>query len=220
MNHQFSWGSTSQQQSGRRGIPPISTAFPSGSSRNSTSSNSPSRQTFSPSSTSFPTLPSARNVASHTSSASSTSSPYQPILSGTQQLQSGQLLPSARLRTIASSSNPQLASSAAALPSAAQGGGGASSSGGGAPKLARASPSLSQSSTVASPNSSTNPTNLPPPGQSLAKIVIAQVFFLLSGMKDDKDQQKWDSQVEQIHKVTLPVKLSFTISASHADRGA
>ena len=35
----------------------------------------------------------------------------------------------------------------------------------------------------------------------LSKIVIAQVFLLLSTIKEDKDRTKWDSQAEQIRKV-------------------
>jgi CCR4-NOT transcription complex subunit 1 len=37
--------------------------------------------------------------------------------------------------------------------------------------------------------------------QSLLKIVIAQVFLLLSTIKEDKDRSKWESQAEQIRKV-------------------
>jgi CCR4-NOT transcription complex subunit 1 len=89
------------------------------------------------------------------------------------------------------------------LPTASQGGGGAPSSGGGTTKLARASPSLSQSSAVGSPSTTTNPTSAPS-GQSLSKIVIAQVFLLLSqfgSIKEDKDKAKWETQADQIRKV-------------------
>jgi CCR4-NOT transcription complex subunit 1 len=89
------------------------------------------------------------------------------------------------------------------LPTASQGGGGASSSGGGATKLARASPSLSQSSTVGSPSTTSNPTSAPAT-QNLSRIVIAQVFLLLSQfgpVKDDKDKAKWETQADQIRKL-------------------
>ncbi len=38
--------------------------------------------------------------------------------------------------------------------------------------------------------------------QSLARIVIAQVFLLLSTLKDDKDRGKWEVQADQIRKVS------------------
>ena len=78
------------------------------------------------------------------------------------------------------------------------GGGGGSSGGGGSLKLARASPSLTQPA-VGSP--SINPTQMQGSGQSLSKITIAQVFLLLSTIKEDKDKAKWESQADQIRKV-------------------
>ena len=201
----FAWGTSGQQQSGRRGLTPISTAFGSAPNRPSASS-SPSRNSFSPVSTNFPSAPPAstnRQIASRTSSASSNSSPFSPAQPGSQQLQSHQLLLSARSRTIASSSNAPLASSGAALPAATQGGGGGTSSGGGGgiSRLARASPSISQSA-AGSPASATTP-SAQTSGQSLSKIVIAQVFVLLSTIKEDKDKAKWESQAEQIQKARL-----------------
>ncbi|KAF2843090.1 Not1-domain-containing protein [Patellaria atrata CBS 101060] len=198
--------SSSQQPSGhRRGlISPISTAFNnSNSNRSTTSTNSPSRNTFSPTNSNFPQFPqpSSRTIASRNSSASSTSTPFSPSHSGSQQLPQNSLLSSVRARNIAPSSQTSLGSSAAALPSTSQGGGPASGAGGGgATRLARASPSLSQSSGVGSPNPVNNLTSAPP-GQSLSKIVIAQVFLLLSSMKEDKDKMKWDGQADQIRKL-------------------
>ncbi|KAJ9664960.1 CCR4-NOT core subunit cdc39 [Coniosporium apollinis] len=196
MNQQFSWGPSRQQQSGRRGLTPISTAFNSGAP-----SASPSRNAFSPSQTSFPAIPpsASRHVASRASSFSS-SSPFSPTNTGSQQPPSNQLLSSGRPRTIAPPGNLSSAASAAAVPTASQGGGGASSSGGGGSRLARGSPSLSQNSNIGSPSSLSNPSSAAP-GQSLSKIVIAQIFVLLSTIKDDKDKAKWDSQADQIRKL-------------------
>ncbi|KAF2761013.1 Not1-domain-containing protein [Pseudovirgaria hyperparasitica] len=196
MSQQFSWGSSSQHQSSRRGLTPISTALNNSTNRSNTASNSPSRPNFSPANAAFPGLPPPRHTISRNSSTSSTSSPFTPNQSGSQQPLPGQLLSSARSRTIASTNNPHPASSAAALSSASQTGGANSSSGGGGSRLARASPSLSQPSTVASPSLASNLTSVPP-GQSLAKIVIAQVFLLLSTIKDDKAQ----AQTDQIRKL-------------------
>ncbi|OCK78418.1 Not1-domain-containing protein [Lepidopterella palustris CBS 459.81] len=201
MSQQFTWGSSSQHQNGRR-LTPISTAFTS-SQRHTPSPSSPSRAGFSPATSGFPSLPppSSRHVASRNSSASSTSSPFSPSHAG-QQPPPNQLLSSTRSRTIAPPTTSQLASSAATLPTASQGGG-TPSSGGGATKLARASPSLSQSSAVGSPITTTNPTSTPS-GQSLSKIVIAQVFLLLSqfgSIKEDKDKAKWETQADQIRKL-------------------
>ncbi|SZE99712.1 unnamed protein product [Blumeria hordei] len=49
---------------------------------------------------------------------------------------------------------------------------------------------------VASPNTS-SPTGSSP----LTKIVVAQVFLLLSTIKEDKDRTKWEQQVEQLRKL-------------------
>jgi CCR4-NOT transcription complex subunit 1 len=48
----------------------------------------------------------------------------------------------------------------------------------------------------ASPN-----TNSPTGSNSLAKIVVAQVYLLLSTIKEDKDRTKWEQQAEQLRKV-------------------
>ncbi|GME64788.1 CCR4-Not complex component Not1 [Neofusicoccum parvum] len=201
MSQQFPWGSSSQQPSGRRGLTPISTAFTS--TRSNSAANSPSRASFSPVNNP-PSVASSgtRRIISRTSSASSTSSPFSPSQAGSQQQHTpGQLLSSGRSRTIASQGASHFASSAAALPSASQGGGGApSTSGGGSSKVARASPSLSQSGNIGSPSSTS--TASAPSGQSLAKIVIAQVFLLLSSLKEDKDKAKWEQQTDQIRKVS------------------
>lgn len=47
-----------------------------------------------------------------------------------------------------------------------------------------------------STNSPTNTGSNP-----LSKIAIAQVYLLLSTIKDDKDRTKWDLQIEQLRKV-------------------
>ncbi|PMD55729.1 Not1-domain-containing protein [Hyaloscypha bicolor E] len=48
----------------------------------------------------------------------------------------------------------------------------------------------------ASPN-----TNSPTGSNSLAKIVVAQVYLLLSTIKEDKDRTKWEQQAEQLRKL-------------------
>ncbi|KAL6711206.1 CCR4-NOT core subunit cdc39 [Coniothyrium glycines] len=191
MSQQHPWGAPRHTQSSR--IPPISTAF--AQDQRNTPSPSGSRLNYSPATASFPSLPSAnsRLVGSRKSSAaSSTSAPFSPA---GQQLPASQLL-SSRSRTIAPQTASQLASSAA------QGPGAQSSSGGGASKLVRASPSVSASSTVGSPSTVSNPVG--PSSQNLSRIVIAQIFLLLSQFgptKDDKDRAKWDTQTEQIRKL-------------------
>jgi CCR4-NOT transcription complex subunit 1 len=190
---QHPWGAPTSRQSTR--LAPISTAFAHEQHQQHRSTPSPSapRPPYSPG---FPSLPQAasRLVGSRKSSAaSSTSAPFSPA---GQQLPASQLLSSSRARTIAPSTASQLASSAAA--SGAQ-----ASSGGGAPRLARASPSLSASSTVGSPSAASNP-GAGGPSQNLSRIVIAQIFLLLSQfgpLKDEKDRSKWETQAEQIRKV-------------------
>ncbi|KAI9842255.1 MAG: hypothetical protein M1838_003195 [Thelocarpon superellum] len=64
------------------------------------------------------------------------------------------------------------------------------------------SPSYSQSN-IQSPNSPSSATahNANNQAGQLSKIVIAQVFLLLSTIKEDKDNTKWDSQADQIRKL-------------------
>jgi CCR4-NOT transcription complex subunit 1 len=68
------------------------------------------------------------------------------------------------------------------------------------------SPSPAQSIVTAghhSPHSSPI-TNSPTTGSnSLTKIVVAQVYLLLSTIKEDKDRTKWELQAEQLRKVRL-----------------
>ncbi|OAL00516.1 Not1-domain-containing protein [Phaeosphaeriaceae sp. SRC1lsM3a] len=196
MSQPHPWGAPRHNQSTR--LTPISTAV--AQEQRNTPSPSASRPAYSPATASFPSLPpsSSRLVGSRKSSiASSTSSAFSPA---GQQLPASQLL-SSRSRTIAPNAVSQLASSAAAA--ASQGAGAQSTSGGGASKLVRASPSLSTSSTVGSPSTSSNPA-FGASSQNLSRIVIAQIFLLLSQfgpLKDDKDRSKWDTQAEQIRKL-------------------
>lgn len=44
-------------------------------------------------------------------------------------------------------------------------------------------------------------TNSPTGANSLTKIVVAQVYLLLSTIKEDKDRTKWEQQAEQLKKV-------------------
>ncbi|KAH8732494.1 hypothetical protein GQ44DRAFT_183885 [Phaeosphaeriaceae sp. PMI808] len=200
MSQQHPWGAPKHNQSTR--LAPISTAFTQ-EARN-TPSPSASRAAYSPAAASFPSLPAAssRLVGSRKSSvASSTSAPFSPA---GQQLPASQLL-SSRSRTIApNNAVSQLAFSAAAA--ASQGSGTQSSSGGGASTLVRASPSLSASSTVGSPGTSTNPA----PGTStknLSRIIAAQISLVLSQVgppKDDESHEsrtKRDMKIEQLRKV-------------------
>jgi hypothetical protein len=46
-------------------------------------------------------------------------------------------------------------------------------------------------------------TNSPTGSNSLTKIVVAQVYLLLSTIKEDKDRTKWEQQAEQLRKVGL-----------------
>ncbi|KAL9086881.1 MAG: hypothetical protein Q9165_006887 [Trypethelium subeluteriae] len=198
----FAWGSTSQHAT-RRGLTPISTAFGSANSPSSRPAETSSQQPLSPVAAAQPSTSAfnLRHPASRTSSISS-SSPWSPILPGSQQLPSSQLLSSARTRTIASSSNnPSSASSAAALPTAAQVGGvGASAAGGGAPRDTRSSPSVSiPHSSIASPSNISNPASAQGTGQGgLSRVIVAQVFLLLSTIKEGGG-----SQTEQIKRVRL-----------------
>ena len=175
------WGQPPNQSSARRGLT-LSTSSALNPSSNRHSGN-PSSATFSPAP---PSSASQQQQAPPPSSAAA-------------------LLSSSRARALTPSAGTPLASTAAALPAAigSQGGGGSSSSGsggGGIAKLARGSPSLSQSSGVGSPVAAPGP----PPSttsstQSLSKIVVAQIFLLLSGVKGDSERDR--ANLEQVKKV-------------------
>ncbi len=208
MSQHYPWGAPQHHQSTR--LTPNSTAVSHEPRASPLPASNSARSAQSPppfATSTLASLPPAtsRVVSSRKSStASSTSSPFSA--SG-QQLAASQLL-SSRSRTIAPQPASQLASSAAAA--ASQGGGAQSSGGGGASKLVRASPSHSTSSTLGSPSTTTNPSG--PSSQNLSRIVIAQIFLLLSQfgpLKDDKDRTKWDTQTEQIRKVRQFAHLRF-----------
>ncbi|KAJ4332039.1 CCR4-NOT core subunit cdc39 [Didymella glomerata] len=185
MSQQHPWGAPRHNQSTR--LTPISTS--AAHDQHNTPSPSGSRQPYSPAASSFPSLPSAssRLVGSRKSSAASSTSSA-PFAAAGQQLPASQLL-SSRSRTNTNQT------AIAAAPGAAS-----SNSSAGGSKLVRASPS---SSTVGSPSTATNPAS-GASSQNLSRIVIAQVFLLLSQfgpVKDEKDRSKWDTQTEQIRKL-------------------
>jgi CCR4-NOT transcription complex subunit 1 len=64
-------------------------------------------------------------------------------------------------------------------------------------------------------------TNSPTGSNQVSKIVVAQVYLLLSTIKEDKDRTKWEQQAEQLRKVgtrpAYPDRLRLTISVE-ADR--
>lgn len=203
-SQQSVWGSAaSQQQSVRRGPTPISTAPTTSGQANSTSS--PSRNAFSPTSSAFnaPLSQTGRQATSRHSSASSSSSLFSPLAPSSQQPLPGQLHTSSRSRNITSSGSPHLPSSAAGLSSTAQGGVGGGS-GGGAARFARASPSLSLSTTGSPISSSTQSSGLHSAAASgqLTSLVITQLNILLSTIKEDKDRAKWETQADKIWKVS------------------
>lgn len=200
---QPAWG-PSQQSGVRRGLTPISTSFNSISARTSNSSQSPrnlERNPWSPSLTSnYSTLATASGRQSIRSpSVQPNTSSFSPPPLGQQQAHSSALLPSGRTRAIASSAYPQSASAAAAT----QGSGVGGSSSGGGVKSFRASPSIPPSASFGLPSTSIG---ISTSGRSaeVSKIVIAQLFLLLSTLnKDEKDKSKWDTTADNIRKVCL-----------------
>lgn len=191
------WG-VNQPQQPRRDISPILTSFNSslprpGSSTGGSSQNPlPSHNPWSPA-VANPTSSNHVGVRQNNQSPS-LASPLSGVTAppGLQQSLSTSLLTGGRPRTTAATASLQ----------AANGGGGPNSSGASS-KNFRGSPSLSQPSY-------TSPTTPSIPGQpgagqsgSLSKIVITQLFLLLSTIKDDKDSPRWDSEAEKIRKVSL-----------------
>lgn len=194
---QLVWGpASSQQQTGRRGLTPITTSSSSHPPRPN-SSTQVARNPWSPisqpqSSIQFPTS----RQGARSSSISSNSTPFSPPFSGQQ---TPSQYPS---RTIAPSVNSQGASSGTA---AFQGVGaaGTTGSGGGISRLSRASPSLSQNSFGSVGTSSFASRDSANSGQ-LSKIVIAQIFLLLSTIATEDKDKKWADKVDQLRKVRLP----------------
>ncbi|KAI9825613.1 MAG: hypothetical protein M1832_000957 [Thelocarpon impressellum] len=152
----------------------------------------------------------------HNSSPASAASPFPSLQSGSQQqLHAGQLLSSPRSRNITPSSQQRPPSSAAASSTTSQPGGAAGPGGvGGQPRgpAFSHSPSYSQSNinSPSSPSSNANAAAAASSGSGsntnnqagqLSKIVIAQVFLLLSTIKEDKDKTKWETQADQIRKL-------------------
>ena len=210
-------------------LTPIATTVGSatwGSASRTSSQSSPrppptaSTTTASPFASSFPSIlnSSTREVSNsrQTSSPSIGTSPFPPLQAGSSQTPGSQpASSSAGFRTITPSSQHRQPS-AAAPPTTVNYGGGGGGSGGGGPSSARGtsfthSPSYSQTNVTLSPNSP--PPNLNPAASSLSsvgsnnqagqlsKIVVAQVFLLLSTIKEDKDKTRWESQADQIRKV-------------------
>ncbi|KAI9697566.1 MAG: hypothetical protein M1836_004516 [Candelina mexicana] len=214
-SHQSGWGPSSLQGDSGRDLT-ITTSLGASSSlgsplRGPNTSQKSSNLPFPSSFSSVLSSTHRRNNSRPSSSPSSSGSPFSPLQPGSQQHHTSQLLSSPRTRAITQSTNPHLASSAAASTTASQGGGGGVTSGGGAFRGTTFSPSLSQSNL----NSPTNPSFSPSIGTNsaatasgnnnqagqLSKIVIAQVFLLLSTIKEDKDKTKWESQADQIRKL-------------------
>lgn len=201
---QSAWGLNQQHSGVRRVLTPISTSFSQNSGRPTSSAQSPrnvvERNPWSPvgsNSSSLQQTSSRQSIRSPP--ITSSSSPFTPPLSGQQHAQSTSLLQSSRPRTIASSANPQLASAAAATQASGIGG----ASGGGSSKNFRASPSLQQSTFSSLTTSSTLGAQSNGQAGQVSKIIIAQIFLLLSTIKEDKDKSKWDLQADQIRKVRI-----------------
>lgn len=192
---QLAWGPPGNHpQTGRRGLAPISTALSSNTQRPSGSSQSP-RNPWSPSAPGFSsTATGLSRVVGRSPSTSSSSSPFGSSNVAQPQSQTG-----SHLRNITSPIHPSASST---LYGSGQAGSGATAPS----RLARASPSIPQLAPFGAPSPVS--TAAAQTG-NLSKIVVAQLFLLLSTLKEDKDKAKWDSQVDQIRKVR-----AFAISPS------
>lgn len=195
----------------RRGLPQLSTTSnPTSYRSNQANNDSPQRSSFPPinstsNSQAYQSQSATRQNLSRTSSVSSNNSSFPTQSSGLQQPPASQLLSSFRSRNIPSSNPSQLPSSTAASVAAPYATSGAIG-GGGPSRLARGSPSLSQSSGVSSPIVASGLNSLPSAGQQqqgLNKIVVAQIFLLLSGLNSEKDKAKKEQAMENIQTVTI-----------------
>ncbi|KAJ8607709.1 hypothetical protein MRB53_040097 [Persea americana] len=205
------WGAApGQQPATRRGLPPLSTSGTSQLPRPSSSSQS--RTTWSPlTSVSNPVHSQTGRATARSPSISSATSPFSPPLGVPQASQSGSFPRNTGSASSQYPGNPQSSSQRVGLGQAGSAGG---------PRLARNPPAL-QSPSYALPTLSTPTSAAAGQSGSLAKIIVAQIFLLLSSIKDDKDKAKFDSQAEQIRQVgasplCLPTKLMFSkLVSSH-----
>ena len=211
------WGLPAPASGARRGLTPLATDLGSASlepTGRPTSTASPFTSTFS----SVLNSSSRNSNSRNTYSTPSTISPFSPLQPGSQQ--NPQLLLSPRSRAITPSSNSYLAFSTAASTTASQAGGG-SGSGGGSQRNQTFSPS-SQLQSLNSPTNNTfdRSTFGGPPSSSgnssqssVSKIVVTQVFLLLSSITEKEGKAKWDSQAEAIHKVLNSLSRCRLVSA-------
>jgi hypothetical protein len=201
----------------QRGLSPISTAAATTSnlaSSHGSRHGSLSHREHSPSSPCTPSFSSVLNSSSRSQNSRlhlTQSTTRNPPQAGSQQ--SDHLLAASRSKTNLFPSYSQAFTAGASSsvgPGGGGGGGGGSSGGGGfrissgfSPSTASQTNITSPTSSTLNPNTATTPTSATTgnqPGQ-FSKIVIAQVLILLSTMKPDKDNTKWEAQADQIKKV-------------------
>lgn len=193
------WQGSANRQFARRGLTPISTPS-SGQPLPSSATSSPSRAAFSPTRPDSNQLATAvnRQVASRQSSSSSTHS-FGGIPAAGQQHQHHASAPfhsGSRARTVTSSSSPRVTSPIASVSSLSQAGSAVL----GTSRLARHSPSVSQSA-AGSPVSASAPQSASGSSGQLTSLVVTQLNILLSTIKDDGDSAKWQAQVDKIHRL-------------------
>ena len=231
---QPAWGLSAQTAGARRGLTPLTTTVGASSAESSArrpgASHSPSIHTTSasPFATTFSSILNSSNrvsVSRTTSSASSSTSPFTPLQTGSQQPHSGQLLASPRSRANTPFTTSNLASSAAASTTASQigGGGGGSSGGGGSFRPTTSSPTSSQQA-LSSPTTTTfdrtsfySPASASaiPSQLSVSKIVVTQVFLLLGSITEKEGKAKWDFQAEAIRKVSWRTVSDVKVFRAH-----
>lgn len=176
------WGLPPPVPGARRGLTPLSTDLGTSSLEQSglPAASTTSAAIFASTFSSVVSSSSRNGSGRSNQSASSSTSPYAPLQTGSQQSHASQLL-SPRSRTITPSSNTYLGSTSAASATASQGGGGG---GGGISRNQAFSPSVSHQA-LGSPTNNTFDrsafTGLTPPSasssqSSVSKIVVTQVF--------------------------------------------
>jgi len=189
---QAAWG-PSTQSLGRRSLAPLSTSSATHSTRlgGSQSPRNQERNPWSPTVGVTSQGSTSNRQPTRSSSIASSSSLFSPSPSNQQQALLGSFLSAGRSRPVGTPIIPQNSTSIQAT-------GGSGTSSGASSNNFRASPSLTQS-TFGSPTTNINPgAQIGQPG-SLSKIAIAQVFLLLSTMKEDKD----GSKANQVMKVMI-----------------
>lgn len=198
---QSAWGLPAPRQ----GLTPLSTTLNSALDSPLSVRNSSSPSSFT---SGFPPIvnPHAQVESPRSANLSfSSRSSFPSLQSGSRQGHPSQLSLASQSRAITPSSNPQSASSAAASATASQAGGGGSAGSGGSSRNQTFSPppltSPISNNFDRSTYSGRNPSSNSASQSSVSKIVDTQIFILLGSITEKEGKAKWEAQAKNLRQV-------------------